>query len=421
MAQQFPPPPSMSRGFRPPVDPPWLIRFPPDGRRRIPQALYEPEGTHIEYKMVLPESMAAVLRSYSPGFRLRRQMDYDPRRVAVYDFSLWSTPAAVAGDFNGDAVLDAVVSGYDESFYRSLVILSTSSDSYRILEKSRMKRNSGSMENAEKLRHVLVFQPKGSVYDYGGDSATEREMRVLKNDGFANGNLWHSRDDGTEGILVDQVFSLNDDGESFSAWALLADYYGAYPAGPIGRVRAEAAPRLCDPRGPRTEYEIVLSSTVRRLIGELAPGFAMWRQGDYPPEYICSYDFSLRTAPSAVIGDFNGDSVNDVMLSGHDASEPIVVGIVSSGAGAYLVSRVSIDGEIGMRRQKSVDSIALSLLPRKLSETAVETTLPAYSRCDSVEYRVIGKQSDDKKGLVNGVLFWDEKKKRVIVGDSGGL
>ncbi|MDE2143716.1 MAG: hypothetical protein KGJ84_15005 [Elusimicrobia bacterium] len=98
-------------------------------------------------------------------------------------------------------------------------------------------------------------------------------------------------------------------------------------------VPKQAAPALpaYDPEGPRIEFGVSLPPAIEQAVREVAPGFKIWRQTDYPPETIRRYGFSLQSAPSAVFGDFNGDGILDAALAGRDRDGPMVIVILSRG------------------------------------------------------------------------------------------
>ncbi|MFQ5792598.1 MAG: hypothetical protein ACE5JI_19170 [Acidobacteriota bacterium] len=59
--------------------------------------------------------------------------------------------------------------------------------------------------------------------------------------------------------------------------------------------------------------------------------FVPWKQSQYWPSGIADYPFSEKQAPFAVVGDFNGDGIFDVVLVGHDARNDVAVALLSKG------------------------------------------------------------------------------------------
>lgn len=62
--------------------------------------------------------------------------------------------------------------------------------------------------------------------------------------------------------------------------------------------------------------------------------FEMWSADDYRGR-LAEYDFSPRQTPWAVVGDFNGDGIEDVAIAGRDDRDALVVLILSTGRGRY--------------------------------------------------------------------------------------
>jgi hypothetical protein len=79
------------------------------------------------------------------------------------------------------------------------------------------------------------------------------------------------------------------------------------------------------------EYTITLPSAMIQALRQYDENFVIFRSSDYAPDILkyinCSKDHIL----SAVIGDFNGDKITDAVIHGHNETEALVLGIVSSG------------------------------------------------------------------------------------------
>jgi hypothetical protein len=67
------------------------------------------------------------------------------------------------------------------------------------------------------------------------------------------------------------------------------------------------------------------------------PDFQIRRQVDYLPSLLRQYPFSNRQLPFAVIGDLNGDGRMDVVLQGHDKTSELLIAVLSSNSGPYVV------------------------------------------------------------------------------------
>jgi len=79
------------------------------------------------------------------------------------------------------------------------------------------------------------------------------------------------------------------------------------------------------------EYILVLPKMMKKALQNYDPIFTSWRQNDYLPSLLDSYTFLVNQAPFAVIGDFNGDKVLDVVSSGHNKDNDLLVCILSNG------------------------------------------------------------------------------------------
>jgi hypothetical protein len=92
---------------------------------------------------------------------------------------------------------------------------------------------------------------------------------------------------------------------------------------PSNRPEPAASPHLAGP-GPlikqldSSTFRLLLPPTMKRLLEDSAPGFELWPWQHYDRDVHSVYVISHRTAPSAIIGDFNGDGVQDVVMEGHD-------------------------------------------------------------------------------------------------------
>jgi hypothetical protein len=65
-------------------------------------------------------------------------------------------------------------------------------------------------------------------------------------------------------------------------------------------------------------FRLLLPPAMERLLQDSAPRFELWPWQHYDRDVHSVYVISHRTAPSAIIGDFNGDGVQDVVIEGHD-------------------------------------------------------------------------------------------------------
>ena len=87
-------------------------------------------------------------------------------------------------------------------------------------------------------------------------------------------------------------------------------------------------------QGPRIkqlgkDYELSLPPATKAAIERAVPGFKAWRFADYDSDVRQFYLFAMREAPWAVIGDFNGDGVDDVVIDGHTATNELRIVVLS--------------------------------------------------------------------------------------------
>jgi hypothetical protein len=87
----------------------------------------------------------------------------------------------------------------------------------------------------------------------------------------------------------------------------------------------------------KVSYEVSLSPEMKGALKKYNPYFEIWKSEDYLPTLIQVYEFKAfprkgyfaYQTPSAVIGDFNGDFVPDVIMKGHDKKSSLMVAIMS--------------------------------------------------------------------------------------------
>lgn len=77
------------------------------------------------------------------------------------------------------------------------------------------------------------------------------------------------------------------------------------------------------------EYIIILPEAMEEALQGYDPEFILRRHSDYLPSLIKHYPFSIKQTPFAVIGDFNGDRILDVVLEGHNRSNDLLICILS--------------------------------------------------------------------------------------------
>ncbi len=80
-------------------------------------------------------------------------------------------------------------------------------------------------------------------------------------------------------------------------------------------------------------YRAVLPPAMRQLLNDSSPGFEPWPISHYTSDVRGWYVVTHRSAPSSVVGDFNGDGVQDLVTEGHDRQRALRLCLLSTGRG----------------------------------------------------------------------------------------
>ena len=196
----------------PNVSLPEIANFPPyDGK--LPYI-------NIRYEVKLTTAMEKLMYEYDPYFELFGIENYEKKFISYYPFSPYSTPSAIIGDFNGDGKLDSLLHGYnrEKKEIKKIVIISTK-DGYKLKELDKRK-----LENLKDypwlyeidknnliiVKNLYLLQPKGSIYNCGGDSGIKSGFK-LKNDGYS---LVSSVKKGR--LFFRDIYAWNEKEENFS-------------------------------------------------------------------------------------------------------------------------------------------------------------------------------------------------------------
>ena len=115
------------------------------------------------------------------------------------------------------------------------------------------------------------------------------------------------------------------------------------------------------PQFQRTEdgFQLHVPSATVRALQAAAPGFRPWNLADYSPEVRSQYTFTMRQAPWAVIGDFDGDGWCDLVVDGRTKTDSYRLCAWGSATGPRVVA-------LGTRRLPPVlkpSSTALRYVP----------------------------------------------------------
>jgi len=136
-------------------------------------------------------------------------------------------------------------------------------------------------------------------------------------------------------------------------WAIAA---GAL-LGMASGLRADECPQF-----QRTEeggVRLHVSAATVRALQAAAPGFHPWSLSDYAPEVRSHYTFTMRQAPWAVVGDFDGDGWCDLVVDGRNKTDSYRLCAWGSAAGPRVVT-------LGTRRLPPAvgpSSVALRYVP----------------------------------------------------------
>ena len=82
---------------------------------------------------------------------------------------------------------------------------------------------------------------------------------------------------------------------------------------------------------------LYLTKEQREAIKAYNSAFQIRREADYLPTLLKEYIFSNHQLPFAVVGDFNGDGRNDVVLQGYDKTNDLTIAVLSSSRGSAVM------------------------------------------------------------------------------------
>lgn len=89
-------------------------------------------------------------------------------------------------------------------------------------------------------------------------------------------------------------------------------------------------------------YSLVLPEEMKKIIEAYDPDFKLRSMSDFVKSIdgnLNYYKCSLKQLPYAVAGEFNGDSVTDLILLGYNKRNSLILGIISS-ANTYNVTEI---------------------------------------------------------------------------------
>src|SRR5437899_647477 len=92
----------------------------------------------------------------------------------------------------------------------------------------------------------------------------------------------------------------------------------------ISPLLASENPRIANEEGA---YVLVLPKSMQNALRK--QGLTLWTLRDYRPEITGTYNYSDSQLPFAVIGDFNGDGLLDIVVQGRRDFKSVVVCLFS--------------------------------------------------------------------------------------------
>ncbi|NLI09342.1 MAG: hypothetical protein GX447_01135 [Elusimicrobia bacterium] len=106
-------------------------------------------------------------------------------------------------------------------------------------------------------------------------------------------------------------------------------------------------------------YEINLSSEIKKLLYEYDPDFQILNYDDYSEKLISIFPSSPYNTPSVVIGDFNGDNREDILMVGkkivnNKHMEKEIIILSTNTANNYIILKLS-EGEYFPQKRDDID------------------------------------------------------------------
>jgi hypothetical protein len=123
-----------------------------------------------------------------------------------------------------------------------------------------------------------------------------------------------------------------------------------------------------------------LTPAMQRALREQAPLFVTWGWSEYSARIRDAYRPSPREGVFAVVADFNGDSIPDVALDGHEGDTPRVIAVLSNGVQYRVVGvtygTLDADDAIDGVRQTHLRIVMPGGIYERLTATAI--AMPRY-------------------------------------------
>lgn len=270
--------------------------------------------------IALSVPITKALHRYAADFKSWGLPDYPPEQIKNYPYSEKSMPYTVKGDFNGDGIEDAAITGHNQEANLVLVILSGSTG-YHILRAKEDKYYTTSHKQEGEVPYTatdaLVLKKKGTMLREGDMSVI---ITVLKTDGFS----------------VKGIRRFDRAGHTFSPGCTGTDTY-EYTGKFEARYLESTAKSSSAISGSHSKPEHIkeISLPVSDALRAYNKDFVLWKLTDYPEDILTTYPYSENSLPYRVSGDFNNDGQEDQVLLGHDKDSNITVALISSTSSHY--------------------------------------------------------------------------------------
>lgn len=110
---------------------------------------------------------------------------------------------------------------------------------------------------------------------------------------------------------------------------------------------------------PRISYIVELPSQMKTALKRYSSEFEIWKQEDFDPFLIRTYNFTPYQSPSTVIGDFNNDKMADTILMGHDKTYMMTIVLLSKGNkyGIFEISKRLLIDPASSEHKRAAGSI----------------------------------------------------------------
>ena len=133
----------------------------------------------------------------------------------------------------------------------------------------------------------------------------------------------------------------------------------SYPPPDVKRIKSyEETPPYIKYRN----YEIILSSEIEGKIAEYDFDFKPYNIENYTLGLVSLYPFSPYSAPSTIVGDFNGDGKKDVIMDGENRNFIKRIVVISNESGYRVIEIFKVEKK--QTKNKTVRNFGILLQPK---------------------------------------------------------